>query len=343
MHGQLDQVRYKWGERCNERKHARRSNQIPYSEGLTVPVRQCKSRRLRKDISTYPYPQLGSVGDGQQDTLAGEIAFTCDSFNESSYKSPLGLGSPHTAVTTTAANLTEADMETLRVAGVTCGGCPEEVGGDVGQSHIAKQGMAVRVSGKVTINAHNGVHMIKHGQKVEVSARRIMKFYSRHDDPDTLEEPQMSTTGGVQKWLLRTEAAGRIKVEGDVLEFLGHQTARAFCEDDETRKEYSDILDADTRAVAHTQRQLVTLKDALLTVITEAQQAAQALQAAQENDVYVREEYKHDASHSGIAKLIDAAATYKESMGIPIGVALSDTMPGRPLTLLLCGGGQQGG
>jgi hypothetical protein len=205
-----------WGTKYPKSQKARRTNQLPLSEGLTLPGRHCGSRRPNKKLNSFPYPQLGSVADGQQDINPGELGFTCEQFNANVGYTPSGLGTPHVGVSTTLANLPANHIESVRFMGIMVTGCMEEAKrnpNDGGSTHVAKQGLALRNSG-VGSTTHTGKKAILAGQPLSVTTD-LLKIEENENRVDDYPSPHLVSTEGVRKWSLRTEATCNLTMTND--------------------------------------------------------------------------------------------------------------------------------
>jgi hypothetical protein len=353
-----DCIKQDYGEKYPRQLHARRANQIPFSEGQTVAVRYSGSRRCQSGLGAkYPYPETGSIGDGTQDAYQGELCFTCDKFNQYNQNTPLGLGCPHTAVSTTVANLTPAELQSFRVLGVLRTGCREEKlqENGRGQSHGANQGLSVQISGKATIHSHTGRYAIKHGETVIVIWKKILVYAPGRSGDADAKQPHLITAEGVMKWSMRTEAASRVEIDDDVLHMLTtvyayHQSKGNDRDGDELTEKLKQQAEKLTEAYAY-DPDLNALVQSLAKLGIESQKAytgsplKQPQKKKRKRDQVPEDELKvgvRVAKSQYMRIFLSALHTYKQTLGTPIGIALSDTQPGQALTVLLCGGGQIG-
>jgi hypothetical protein len=366
-----------WGEATRHRIRASRNTNVPFNEGLTVPARLATSRRYNNvDQACYPYAQQGSVGDGTQDAMQGELAFTCDSFNTDNDQIASGLGSLHTAVTTTTANMTERELQQCRVLGVLRTSAKEVAHDDKHFGSSPTQPLSVQVSGKATIAAHTGKHHIRHGETVMATMQNILKVKTtpaRRDGegvgrgggatPESYE-PHLTTPEGVRKWSVRTESAGRLQmseqhahtVSTGILAYDDDEASRAKSYQPAELERFivclqkldnalqkhaaSGHVDDDVEEEEEQgQYQAISIAAGSASASAPSVPVAMPVQVEEQVDEALGRP-PTTIEHAIIADLVSAAAAYHYTLGVPIGVALSDTAPGKPLTVLLGGTGR---
>jgi hypothetical protein len=326
---------------------------MPYNEGMTIAVRYSGSRRGMDDLSQYPYPEAGTAGDGTQDANQGELAFSCPSFETKGYINPAIHGYPHTAVTTTAANLSTDDIDGARIIGVLMSSCMEGSTPTKGalngnQSNPNNTEMAALISGKATIKAHTGTKKILSGQKILATVDKVNKHQKTKGERNILSthfQPQFVTAERVSKWSVRTEAEGNLLPSPDDLrlatsQIISKQAPRRYGRGAPNVLQLHDNLCTQLRGTNRERPPLTRMIDSLDKWTTHMQLLHDRFNTLAVEGLELKEDELDSAKNIELlSTLITNVCAYKNSLGTPIGVALSDTLPGRPLTVLLCGGG----